>query len=93
MGPFPTCNGPEGDKLQGTIIHNFFRIHFCTHYSKLKKISLEPFLPKLRKSAILVQICPFWGHNGEGDFFSKICFVHFSSFLDSQLHAKFQENR
>ena len=68
MSPFPTCKGPEGDKLQGTIVHHFFRIHFGTHYSKLKK-SLEPFLPKLRKSAILAQIFPFWAQNGEGDFF------------------------
>ena len=45
MGPFPTCKGPEGDKLQGTIIHHFFRIHFGTHYSKLKKFA--PFGPKM----------------------------------------------
>ena len=71
MGPFLTCKGPEGDKLQVTIIHHFFRIHFGTHYSKFKKI-VRAVLPKLRKSAI---------------------FVHFSTFLDSQLQAKFQENR
>ena len=38
MGPFPTCKGPEGDKLQGTIVRHFFRIHFGTQYSKFKKI-------------------------------------------------------
>ena len=92
MGPFPTCKGPEGDKLQGTIVQHFFRIHFGTHYSMLFK-SLEPFLLKWRKSTILAQICPFWAQNGGGGLFFKNLFVHFSTFLDSQLHAKFQENR
>ena len=36
MGPFTTCKGPEGDKLQGTMPKKFFRINFGTHYSKLK---------------------------------------------------------
>ena len=36
----------------------------------LKK-SLDPFLPKLRKSDILAQIFPFWGQNWGGGFFKN----------------------
>ena len=73
MGPFPTCKGPEGDKLQGTIIHHFFVSILVLIIQNLKK-SLEPFLPKLRKSAILAQIFPFWAENGGGRLFFKNLF-------------------
>ena len=35
---FLRCKDPEGDKLQGTIVHHCFRIHFGTHHSKFKKL-------------------------------------------------------
>ena len=58
MGPLSISKGPEGDKLQGTIVHHFFVSILVLIIQSLKKSS-EPFLPKLRKSAILAQICPF----------------------------------
>ena len=82
MGPFPTCKGPEGDKLQGTMPNKFFRIHFGTQYSKFKKM----FWPNFEKVLFWPKFATFGPKMGEGYFFSKICFVHFSTFLYSQLH-------
>ena len=72
-GPVPTCKGPEGDKLQGTIVHHFFVSILVLIIQGLTK-SLEMFLPKLRKSAILAQIFPFLAQNGGGGIFKKNLF-------------------
>ena len=55
---------------------------------KLAKFK-ESFPRKVRKTCILTG---FRGFSAERDFFSKIRLRHFVSHIDSQLHAKNQEN-
>ena len=71
MGPLPISKGPEGDKLQGTIVHHFFRINFGTHYSKFKKNRWSRFCLNWEKVLFLPNFAPFRAKMGEGDFFQK----------------------
>ena len=48
-----------------------FSYPFWYSLFKIEKKSLEPFLPKLQKSAILAQIYPFCVQNGGGGLFFK----------------------
>ena len=58
MGPFPTSKGPEGDKLQGTILHIFFVSILVLIIQSLTKI-IRAVFAQIEKSAISSQICPF----------------------------------
>ena len=72
MGPFPTCKGPEGDKLQGTMPDKFFRIHFGTQYSKFQKNRQSRFCPNCEKVLFWPKFAPFGPKMGEGGLFFKI---------------------
>ena len=50
MGPFPTCKGPEGDKLQGTIVHLLKSIYFKV-LKENKKLNfwIPNFMPNFKK--------------------------------------------
>ena len=90
MGPFLTCKGPEGDKLQGTIIHHIFRIHFGTHYSKFKKIVRAVFAQIAKKCYFgpnLPLLGPKWGR---GTFFQKSASYTFHHFWISNFMPNFK---
>ena len=100
MGPFPTCKGPEGDKLQGMMRRGFFVSILELSIQSFKKIVRAVFCQNCEKVLFWPKFAPFGPKMGEGDFFPKsasFTFLHFwlSNFMPNFkkiVRAVFWEN-